>query len=65
MINVLSKTGGPDFHGTLYSFLNDRRFNARNFFDFSGRGGRGPDASDGRRESGAALRSAVDGAESR
>jgi len=39
MINVLSKTGTPGFHGTLYSFLNDRRFNARNFFDYSGHGG--------------------------
>ncbi len=35
---MFSKTA-VHFHGTLYSFLNDRRFNARNFFDFSGRGG--------------------------
>jgi hypothetical protein len=39
MINVLSKSGSPEFHGTIYSFLNDRRFNARNFFDFTGYGG--------------------------
>ena len=34
-VNALSKTGGVNLHGTLYGFLNDRRLNARDFFDQS------------------------------
>lgn len=32
-VNVLSKSGGKDFHGTLYTFFNSDRFNARDNFD--------------------------------
>lgn len=41
MVNLLSRLGSPEFHGTVYSFLNDRRLNARNFFDVAGHGGPG------------------------
>jgi hypothetical protein len=33
MSNVLSRSGSTILHGTAYLFLNDRRLNARNFFD--------------------------------
>jgi hypothetical protein len=33
-VNVLSKSGGKDFHGSLYAFFNSSRLNARNPFDF-------------------------------
>ena len=35
-VNVLSKSGGKDFHGTLYTFFNSDKLNARNYFDFVG-----------------------------
>ena len=31
--NAVSRSGSSGFHGTLYGFLSDRRFNARDFFD--------------------------------
>ncbi|OYT72051.1 MAG: hypothetical protein CFK52_06025 [Chloracidobacterium sp. CP2_5A] len=33
-INVVSRAGGNEFHGNLYSFFNDARLNARDPFDF-------------------------------
>jgi len=33
IVNVISKTGGNQFHGTLYGYLTHDRFNARNPFD--------------------------------
>lgn len=35
-INAVSRSGGREFHGTLYGFLTDRRLNARNTFDLTG-----------------------------
>lgn len=35
-INAVSRSGGRDFHGTLYGFLTDKRLNARNPFDLTG-----------------------------
>lgn len=35
-INGVSRSGGKNFHGTLYGFLTDRRLNARNTFDLTG-----------------------------
>lgn len=35
-VNVISKTGGNDFHGTLYAFFNSSNLNARNYFDYVG-----------------------------
>lgn len=32
-VNVLSKTGNLNTHGTVYGFLTDNRLNARDFFD--------------------------------
>jgi hypothetical protein len=39
VVNIQSKSGGEEYHGTAYGFLTDRRLNARNFFDSSGLGG--------------------------
>lgn len=36
--NVLSRLGGERVHGAVYSYFTDRRMNARNFFDSSGKG---------------------------
>ncbi len=33
VINVVSRTGTDDFHGTLFGFVRDRAFDARNYFD--------------------------------
>ncbi|MGB5036892.1 MAG: hypothetical protein WBQ66_09805, partial [Blastocatellia bacterium] len=35
-VNAVSRTGGNEFHGTLYGFFTDSRLNARNAFDFTG-----------------------------
>lgn len=35
-VNALSKSGGNQFHGTLFGFFNSNRLNARNFFDNAG-----------------------------
>lgn len=35
-INAVSRSGGREFHGTVYGFLTDRRLNARNTFDLTG-----------------------------
>src|ERR1022692_2466903 len=32
-LNANTRTGGASAHGTIYAFLTDRRFNARDFFD--------------------------------
>jgi len=34
IINVVSKSGGRDFHGGVYSYIRNEAFNARNWFDF-------------------------------
>ena len=41
-VNVLSKSGGNNFHGTLYGFFNSSQLNARNYFDFVGENSRIP-----------------------
>lgn len=35
-VNVVSKSGTSEFHGTVYGFFNSDKLNARNFFDFKG-----------------------------
>lgn len=37
IINVLSKSGGRSFHGSVYDYLRNEAFNARNWFDFEQR----------------------------
>jgi hypothetical protein len=32
-VNALTKSGSPEFHGSVYGFLADSRLNARDFFD--------------------------------
>ncbi|MGH9944191.1 MAG: carboxypeptidase regulatory-like domain-containing protein, partial [Pyrinomonadaceae bacterium] len=32
-VNAVSKSGGNDFHGTFFGFLNSSQLNSRNFFD--------------------------------
>ena len=32
-VNALSKSGGNQFHGTIYGFFNSSQLNSRNFFD--------------------------------
>ena len=34
---VTTKSGGPQYHGNLYGFLRNEKFNARNYFDRPGR----------------------------
>jgi hypothetical protein len=38
LINIVSKTGGNDFHGSLFGYFRDKRFDARNTFDFNPNG---------------------------
>lgn len=35
-VNAVTKYGGKDLHGQVYSFFTDSRLNARNFFDYTG-----------------------------
>ena len=35
-VNAVSKSGGADYHGTLYGFLTDKRLRARDPFDLEG-----------------------------
>jgi hypothetical protein len=35
-VNAVSKSGGREFHGSLYGFFNSSQLNARNFFDTAG-----------------------------
>ncbi|HJQ71134.1 MAG TPA: carboxypeptidase-like regulatory domain-containing protein [Blastocatellia bacterium] len=35
-VNAVSRSGGVDFHGTVYGFLTDKRLRAKDAFDFSG-----------------------------
>lgn len=42
-VNAVSRSGGNDIHGTFYGFLNNDRFNARNFFDLTGGASGGKD----------------------
>lgn len=35
-VNALSKSGGNDFHGSIFALFNSSRLNARNFFDYAG-----------------------------
>ncbi|MEW6735052.1 MAG: TonB-dependent receptor [Acidobacteriota bacterium] len=37
-VNLVSKTGGNQFHGSIYDLLTNDRLNARNFFDLPGQG---------------------------
>lgn len=43
VVTLVSKSGGNDFHGSLYDFVRNDRFNANNFFN--NRLGRRPDGS--------------------
>jgi hypothetical protein len=38
VINIVSKTGGNDLHGSIFGYFRDRRFDARNAFDFNPNG---------------------------
>src|SRR4029078_6395588 len=35
-VNVVSRSGGRGFHGTVYGYLTDKRLKARDPFDFTG-----------------------------
>lgn len=35
MVNIVSKTGTNDFHGSIFGYFRDKRFDARNAFDFN------------------------------
>src|SRR5687767_4293216 len=35
MVNIVSKTGGNNFHGSLFGYFRDKTFDARNAFDFN------------------------------
>jgi hypothetical protein len=35
-VNAVSRSGGTEFHGTLYGFLTDKRLKARDVFDLTG-----------------------------
>jgi hypothetical protein len=38
VINIVSKTGGNDFHGSIFGLFRNQRFDARNAFDFNPNG---------------------------
>lgn len=38
VINIVSKTGGNRFHGSAFGYFRDKRFDARNAFDFNPEG---------------------------
>ncbi|HKP84577.1 MAG TPA: TonB-dependent receptor [Blastocatellia bacterium] len=38
VVNIVSKTGNNDWHGSLFGYFRDDRFDARNFFDQSPNG---------------------------
>lgn len=42
-VNSVSKYGERGYHGQAYVFLTDESLNARNFFDYTDKGGRGKD----------------------
>lgn len=35
IVNIVSKTGSNDFHGSVFGYFRDERFDARNVFDFN------------------------------
>jgi hypothetical protein len=35
IVNIVSKTGSNDFHGSLFGYFRNQRFDARNAFDFN------------------------------
>ncbi len=35
MVNIVSKTGTNEFHGSIFGYFRDKRFDARNAFDFN------------------------------
>jgi hypothetical protein len=38
VVNIVSKTGTNDFHGSLFGYFRDEKFDARNAFDFNPEG---------------------------
>ena len=38
VVNIVSKTGGNDFHGSAFGYFRDKIFDARNAFDFNPNG---------------------------
>lgn len=38
VVNIVSKTGNNEFHGSLFGYFRDKRFDARNAFDFNPNG---------------------------
>lgn len=38
VVNIVSKTGGNDFHGSVFGYFRDKTFDARNAFDFNPEG---------------------------
>ena len=38
VVNIVSKTGGNDLHGSIFGYFRDKRFDARNAFDFNPNG---------------------------
>ena len=35
IVNIVSKTGSNEFHGSIFGYFRDDRFDARNAFDFA------------------------------
>ena len=38
VVNIVSKTGGNDFHGSAFGYFRNKKFDARNSFDFNPNG---------------------------